>query len=340
MAYPVYRAHFQPPERPPGSALRGRHETALKAEGLLPHDSGSSSSASGTRSTRSDCHSPWRRRQLHDLSVQVPRCRPGKNVESACHALSIDDDAAFSPVLWKETRRTRRGSSRCGSRACTRTSAAAIRSKACRSSRWTGCSNAEHPASFRTLRLDAGSRVFRAHARSTTSSTIRGRRGVFYRWGPATSSALQANGIRRGSISACRAHRARHRRLRTRQHSRMRGRRHAAAQLGERGAGRTPCGGGAAGARHDSRGTLLARVRREMAAGRLSYYIYIVTCLVFLNAAWRTAQQSLAQPEGAAGVLASLTSPSKSASGPSPRKSGHNRGCLAGCCSASRWRMR
>ena len=56
-------------------------------------------------------------------------------------------------------------------------------------------------------------------------------------------------------------------------------------------------------------GTLLARVRREMAAGRLSYYIYIATCLVFLNAAWRTAQRSLAQPEGAAGVLARLTSP-------------------------------
>ena len=45
-----------------------------------------------------------------------------------------------------------------------------------------------------------------------------------------------------------------------------------------------------------------------MVAGRLSYYIYIVTGLVFLSAAWRTAQRSLAQPEGAAGVLARLTS--------------------------------
>ena len=49
-------------------------------------------------------------------------------------------------------------------------------------------------------------------------------------------------------------------------------------------------------------GTLLARVRTEMAAGRLWTYIYIVTGLVFLSAAWRTAQRSLAQPEGAAGV--------------------------------------
>ena len=45
-------------------------------------------------------------------------------------------------------------------------------------------------------------------------------------------------------------------------------------------------------------GTLLARVRREMVAGQLSYYIYIVTGLVFLNAAWRTAQRSLALPNG------------------------------------------
>jgi uncharacterized protein (DUF2235 family) len=57
------------------------------------------------------------------------------------------------------------------------------------------------------------------------------------------------------------------------------------------------------------RGTLLAGVRWTMAAGQLSYYIYIATGLVFLKAAWGITQRSLAQPDAAAGVLMGLTSP-------------------------------
>jgi hypothetical protein len=62
-------------------------------------------------------------------------------------------------------------------------------------------------------------------------------------------------------------------------------------------------------------GSLLKRVQREMALGQLSYYIYLLTCLVFIASAWQAAPVTLLRDPAAAlstfgGLgLASLTDP-------------------------------
>ena len=53
-------------------------------------------------------------------------------------------------------------------------------------------------------------------------------------------------------------------------------------------------------------GTLLTRVRREMAIGQLSYYIYIVTALGFLASAWRASPVSLRKPGEAVSAMAAV----------------------------------
>ncbi len=55
------------------------------------------------------------------------------------------------------------------------------------------------------------------------------------------------------------------------------------------------------------RGSLLQRVTREMALGQLSYYIYLVTCLIFLASAWQAGPvRLLRDPSGALATFGAL----------------------------------